>query len=151
MGKGNFCFTTSCFYFNFSSILREKIILLSNTFSSLRNVNFYLDVHAEKRSVKFTGSSVLIWITWLFSQFYQKLSSINRFSVRFTQRPVKSTEYEKIRVKLIVLYAKWNVLKSYVVQISTELPVNFTGLFSACGWSMALISVYLILIFRNCQ
>ena len=41
-------------------------------------------VHAEKRSVKFTGSSVFIWTTWLFSQFYKKLSSINRFSVQFT-------------------------------------------------------------------
>ena len=67
--------------------------------------------HAEKRSVKFTGSSVLIWTTWLFSKFYQKLNSINRFSVRFTQRPVKSTEYEKIRVQLIVLYAMWIVQK----------------------------------------
>ena len=43
-----------------------------------------LILHAEKRSVKFTGNSVLIWITWLFSKFYKKLSSINRFSVQFT-------------------------------------------------------------------
>ena len=41
-------------------------------------------LHAEKRSVKFTGSSVLIWTTYLFSKFYKKLSSINRFSVQFT-------------------------------------------------------------------
>ena len=75
------------------------------------NLKIFIFLHAEKRSVKFTGSSVLIWTTWLFSKFYQKLSSTNRFSVRFTQRPVKSTEYEKIRVKLIVLYAKWIVQK----------------------------------------
>ena len=78
----------------------------TQTCSNMSNCFLIYFLHAEKRSVKFTGSSVLIWTTCLFSKFYQKLNSINRFSVRFTQRPVKSTEYEKIRVKLIVLYAK---------------------------------------------
>ena len=80
-------------------------------------------VHAEKRSVKFTGSSVLIWTTWLFSKFYQKLSSINRFSVRFTQRPVKSTEYEK--TKLSWLYCTLSELYRKSVDW-TQLLVKFT-------------------------
>ena len=91
----------------------------------------FRDVHVEKRSVKFTGSSVLIWTTWLFSKFYQKLSLINRFSVRFTQRPVKSTEYEKIRVKSC-LYCTLSELYRKSVDW-TQLPVNFTDLFSACS------------------
>ena len=41
-------------------------------------------LHTEKKSVKFTGSLVLIWTTWLFSKFYKKLSWINRFCVQFT-------------------------------------------------------------------
>ena len=91
--------------------IKKNILLVFMQQNSFVVAAKHFAIHAEKRSVKLTGSSVLIWTTWLFSKFYQKLSLINRFSVRFTQRPVKSTEYEKIRVKLIVLYANWIVQK----------------------------------------
>ena len=49
-------------------------------------------VNTKKRFVKFTKSSVLIFIIWLASRFYQKFSSINKFSVRFTCCRIVSTE-----------------------------------------------------------
>ena len=59
-------------------------------------------VHAKKILVRFTENSVRIF-TICFSRCYKKFSSINRFSVRFTQRPVKSTKYKITRVQQIFL------------------------------------------------
>ena len=60
-----------------------RFLQSSRAFAAMRRF-LEMWLRAEKRSVKFTGSSVLIWTTWLFSKFYKKLSSISRFSVQFT-------------------------------------------------------------------
>ena len=96
-------------------------------FLHLRNLSefpiTYNCMHAEKRSVKFTGSSVLIWTTWLFSKFYKKLSSINRFSVQYN-----CVQYNQLNSDFFVFSRfYWTLSETYRKFVNwTQLLVKFT-------------------------
>ena len=85
-----------------------KYVLSMNTFAI-----FFMPInlHIEKTFVKFTRSSVHIFTIWLFSRFYKKFISVNRFSVLFTFLPVKSTKLGFFLYSILRFY--WTPSEAY--------------------------------------